>query len=82
MAAAVLVSGPALRPLLQLVDQTDGAAGEELEAHGDDGKAAQTRCCRSRGSLTVLFLSLRRVLKSVSLIYYTNPSVAKLHVFL
>lgn len=42
MAAAVLVPGPALRPLLQLVDQTDGAAGEGLEAYGDHGKAAQT----------------------------------------
>lgn len=43
MAAAILVSGPALRSLLQLVDPTDGAAGEGLEAHGDDGKAAQTQ---------------------------------------
>lgn len=42
MAAAVLVPGPALRPLLQLVEQTDGAAGEGLEAYGDHGKAAQT----------------------------------------
>lgn len=42
MAASVLVSGSALRPLLQLVDQTDGAAGEGLEAYGDHGKAAQT----------------------------------------
>lgn len=50
MAAAVLVSGPALRPLLQLVDQTDGAAGEGLEAHGDHGKAA------------VWFLTLRSLL--------------------
>lgn len=39
MAAAVLVSGPALHPLLQLVVQSDGTAGEGLEAHGDDGKA-------------------------------------------
>lgn len=39
MAAAVLVSGPALRPLLQLVDPTDGATGEGLEAHGDHGKS-------------------------------------------
>lgn len=38
MAAAVLVSGPALRPLLQLVVEADGAAGTGLEAHGDHGK--------------------------------------------
>lgn len=38
MVAAVLVSGPTLHTLLQLVDQTDGAAGEGLEAHGDDGE--------------------------------------------
>lgn len=44
MAAAVLVPGPALRSLLQLVDGSDGAAGEGLEAHGDDGEAAHTRC--------------------------------------
>lgn len=43
MAAAILVSGPALRSLLQLVDQTDGAAGEGLEADGDDGKSSQTQ---------------------------------------
>lgn len=42
MAAAILVSGPALRSILQLVDQTDGAAGEGLEAHGVDGKFAQS----------------------------------------
>lgn len=41
MAAAVLVSGPALHPVLQLVDQTDGATGEGLEAHGDHGKMAE-----------------------------------------
>lgn len=45
MAAAILVSGPALRSLLQLVDQTDGAAGEGLEAHGDDGESCQTQNC-------------------------------------
>lgn len=36
--AAVLVSGPTLHSLLQLVEQTDGAAGERLEADGDDGE--------------------------------------------
>ena len=40
VAASVLVSGPALRPFLQLVDWTDGAAGEGLEAHGDHGEPA------------------------------------------
>ena len=44
MAATVLVSGPALRSFLQLVDQADGAAGERLEAHGNHGEIAQTRC--------------------------------------
>lgn len=44
MAAAVLVSGPALYSVLQLVDQTDGAAGEGLEAHGDHGETARTHC--------------------------------------
>jgi len=39
VAEAVLVSGPALRPILQLVERPDGAAGEGLEAHGDDGES-------------------------------------------
>lgn len=38
MVAAVLVSGPTLHSLLQLVDQTNGAAREGLEADGDDGE--------------------------------------------
>lgn len=38
MVTAVLVSGPTLHSLLQLVEQTDGAAGEGLEADGDDGE--------------------------------------------
>ncbi len=57
MAAAVLVSGPALRPLLRLVDQTNGAAGEGLEAHGDNGEATEMYRW-SHGSFTVWFLSL------------------------
>lgn len=47
--AAVLVSGPTLHSLLQLVEQTDGAAGERLEADGDDGELylAQWKAGRS-----------------------------------
>lgn len=43
MAATVLVPGPTLHSLLQLVDQTPGAAGEGLEAHGDDGEPLPPR---------------------------------------
>lgn len=58
MAAAVLVSGPALHPLLQLVVQSDGTAGEGLEAHGDDGKARSnthfvSRCLVSQSCVVV-----------------------------
>lgn len=42
MAASVLVPGPALHPLLQLVEPPDGAAGDGLEADGDDGRATHT----------------------------------------
>lgn len=38
MVTAVLVSGPTLHSFLQLVEQTDGAAGEGLEADGNDGE--------------------------------------------
>lgn len=54
MAATVLVPGPALRPLLQLVERPDGAAGEGLEADGDDGEGHSDRLPLTR-SLTVCF---------------------------
>lgn len=46
--AAVLVSGPTLHSLLQLVDQTHGAAGEGLEADGDDGELRLARATAGR----------------------------------
>lgn len=55
MAATVLVSGPALHTLLQLVERTDGAAGERLEAHGEDGKTLQTHSRLSSKYLKTFF---------------------------